>query len=164
MKLIDKEDSIKVLFVCLGNICRSPMAEFIFKDMVDKNGLSDKFYIDSAATSKYNELDKAGIYGEAKKILKEMNIPFTEHISRQIRKGDYNKFDYILAMEEKNIPHILKIVEDDNDNKVHRLLDYTKTPRNIADPWYSGDFHTAYYDIVYGCEKFLEYILKEYGE
>ena len=87
-----------------------------------------------------------------------MNIPFTEHISRQIRKEDYNKFDYILAMEERNITNILKIVGDDKDNKVFRLLDFTETPRDIADPWYSGDFYSTYYDIVYGCEKFLEYI------
>ena len=79
-------------------------------------------------------------------------------MSRQIRKDDYDKFDYILAMEDKNIPNILRIVGEDKENKVFKLLDFTKTPRNIADPWYTGDFITTYYDIVYGCEEFLKKI------
>lgn len=147
---------VKVLFVCLGNICRSPMAEFIFKDMVNKKGIAKDFFIDSAATSNFNELEGGGIYGDAKNMLKQMNIPFTEHKSRQIRKEDYDKFDYILAMEDKNISNILKIVGKDTKNKVHRLLDFTENPRNISDPWYTGDFVTTYYDIVYGCEEFLK--------
>ena len=87
-----------------------------------------------------------------------MNIPFTEHISRQIRKSDYDKFDYILGMEEKNITNILRIIGSDNQNKVFRLLDFTEKPRDIADPWYFGNFDSTYYDIVHGCEKFLEYL------
>lgn len=149
---------INVLFVCLGNICRSPMAEFVFKDLVNKKGISKEFYIDSAATDGYNEKTKEGIYYETKNILKEMNIPFTEHISRKIKKEDYNKFDYILGMEERNVSDILKIVGDDKENKVHKLLDYTEKPRDIIDPWYYGNFDSTYYDILYGCEKFLEYL------
>lgn len=151
---------INVLFVCLGNICRSPMAEFIFKDMIKRKGLTDEFFIDSAATSNENTYTKTGMYYATKEILKEKGISFTEHIARQIQKDDYTKFDYILAMEEKNVRDIIRIVGNDYDNKVYRLLDFTENPRNIADPWYSGNFDSAYYDIEYGCEKFLENVLK----
>lgn len=154
----------KVLFVCLGNICRSPMAEFILKDMVRKRGISEKFQIESAATSSYNAIEKEEMYGEAQNMLKKMNIPFTRHTAKQIKKQNYEQFDYILAMEQKNINSIIKITGDDKENKIFRLLDFTKTPKDIADPWYTGDFYTAYYEIAYGCEKFLEYIVGEKNE
>lgn len=152
---------IKILFVCLGNICRSPMAEFIMKDLINKKGLSKEFYIESAATSSENTYQRTGIYRDAKAMLKEKNIPFTEHIAKQITREDYNKFDYILAMEDKNVRDILWIVGNDSENKVHRLLDFTEKPRNISDPWYSGNFDSAYYDIEYGCEKFLKFVLNK---
>ena len=149
---------IKVLFVCLGNICRSPMAEMFFKDMVNKECLSDKFYIDSAATS--TEAVGEGIYYGTRDILKEQGIPFTEHISRQMTKEDYTKFDYILGMEEKNIRNILRIIGEDKEKKVFRLLDFSEKPRDIADPWYTGEFDITYYDVEEGCTKFLEYLEK----
>ncbi len=127
---------IRVLFICLGNICRSPMAEFIFKDITKKRGMKDKFVIDSAATDSYNESMHEEMYVGAKAILDEMNVPYVKHISRALKKEDYDKFDYILCMESKNIENVMKIIDKDPLNKVHRLLDFTKNPRDIVDPWY----------------------------
>ena len=149
---------IKVLFVCLGNICRSPMAEFVFKDMVNKRGLAEKFHIESAATSR--QAIGEGIYYGTKDILKEQGIPFKERKARQMTKEDYNKFDFILGMEEKNIINIMRIIGEDPQNKVHRLLDFLEKPRDIVDPWYYGNFDSTYYDIEEGCNKFLEYLSK----
>ena len=149
---------IKVLFVCLGNICRSPMAEFVFKDIVNKKGLLEEFYIDSAATS--TEAVGQGIYYGTRDILKEKGISFIQHISRQMKKEDYNEFDYILGMEERNITNILRIVGKDKDNKVYRLLDFSENPRDIADPWYTGNFDITFKDVEEGCNSFLEYLLK----
>lgn len=146
---------IKVLFVCLGNICRSPMAEYVFKDMIKKEG-TEEIYIDSAATSS-EEIGNSIHYGTRNK-LKEMNIDYGNHLARQITKQDYEKFDYIIGMEEKNINDIKKIVGKDNKNKVYRLLDFSKNPRDIADPWYTGDFDKTYDDIVEGLEAFLNYL------
>jgi len=150
---------IRVLFVCLGNICRSPMAEMVFKDIINKRALSNEFFIDSAATSA--EAIGEDIHHGTKNILKEKQIPFTQHISRQITKKDYDKFDYILGMEQRNINNILRIVGEDKNNKVFRLLDFSKNPRDIADPWYTGNFEITYNDVEEGCRKFLEHILKE---
>ena len=150
---------IKVLFVCLGNICRSPMAEFVFKDMVNKKGLSNEFYIESAATS--SEAVGEGIYFGTKDILKQQGIPFEQRKARQMTKEDYNKFDYILGMESKNIANILRIVGEDKEKKIYRLLDFSDMPRDIKDPWYTGDFDITYYDVEDGCNSFLEYVMEK---
>jgi protein-tyrosine phosphatase len=145
---------IKVLFVCLGNICRSPMAEYVFKDMVRKRKLDKEFYIDSAATSN-EEIGNGMHYGTIKK-LKDMNIKFDKHKARRITKEDYKKFDYIIGMEERNVKDILKICGQDTENKVYKLLDFSDNPRDIADPWYTGNFDITYNDIVEGLEGFIK--------
>lgn len=149
---------IKVLFVCLGNICRSPMAQFVLQQMVDEKGLSEQFEIDSAATESYNEMCHAGIHHGTREILKSMRVPFEEHYSRRIRQSDYEKFDYIIAMDDSNVEDIQSIVGFDTEHKITRLLDFTNHPRNIKDPWYTGNFDETYWDIVEGCEAFLKHL------
>ena len=146
---------VKVLFVCLGNICRSPMAEYVFKDMIKKEG-TEEIYIDSAATSS-EEIGNSIHYGTRNK-LKEMNIDYGNHLARQITKQDYEKFDYIIGMEDRNIKGIKRIVGEDTENKIYRLLDFSKNPRDIADPWYTGNFDKTYDDIVEGISAFLEHL------
>lgn len=150
---------VRVLFVCLGNICRSPMAEFVFKDLVKKNGLENEFYIESAATSREEE-GNGMHYGTIQK-LKQENIEFGDKRSRRIEKIDYEKFDYILGMEERNIINIKRIIEEDNDNKIYRLLDFSNNPRDIADPWYTGNFDKTYEDVLEGCQTFFNFIKKD---
>ena len=147
---------IKILFICHGNICRSPMAEFIFKDMVKKKGLQENFYIASAATSR-EEIGNS-VYPPAKRKLKEHNISCEGKTAIQMKKSDYEKYDYIIAMEEFNIRNIFKIIKEDLDKKVYRLLDFTDKPKDIDDPWYTGDFDITYKEIVKGCEALLEKI------
>lgn len=142
--------------ICLGNICRSPMAEFILKDQVRKKGTADKFIIDSAATST-EEIGNTMHYGTRKK-LEEEKIPYTNHIARQLKRFDYEKYDYIIGMEEKNIRDILQIVGKDKEKKVYRLLDFSDYPRDIADPWYTGDFDKTFEDIQEGCTWLLKWL------
>ena len=148
---------IKVLFVCLGNICRSPMAEFLFKDMVNKKGLRDKFIIESAGTS--NEEEGNPVHYGTKNKLAEVGISVDGKYARQLKKEDYENFDYIIAMEQRNVRDIYRIIGEDKDNKIYRLLDFTDNPKDISDPWYTHNFDLTYDDIMEGLEAFL-YFLK----
>lgn len=149
---------LKVMFVCHGNICRSPMAEFIFRHMVKENNLLDKFYIASSATSR-EEIGNP-VYPGAKRKLAELGISCKGKAAVQLTKKDYETYDFILCMESYNIRNALRIVGDDKEGKVRRLLDFSAYPRDISDPWYTGDFDEAYKDIKEGCTALLNYILK----
>ena len=153
---------ISVLFVCHGNICRSPMAEFIFKNMINKKQLQSDFYIASAATSTEEIWNGIGnpVYPPAKKELARHGISCDGKRAVQLKKSDYDKYDYLIAMEERNRCNMLRILGSDPEHKVSLLLDYTDCPGNIADPWYTGDFEITYRDIVKGCEGLLEHLVK----
>ena len=150
---------IKVLFVCHGNICRSTMAQFVFQHMVNNQGLKDKFYIDSAATSR-EEIGNPPHYGTVNKLRQE-GIPVLKHRAIQMTKQDYEEYDYIIGMDAWNLRNMNRITGGDPDGKIHLLLDYSKHPRDIADPWYTGNFDDTYRDVVEGCEIFLEYLKQE---
>ena len=150
---------IKVLFVCHGNICRSTMAQFVFHDLVRSQGLDDQFYIDSAATSR-EEIGNPPHHGTVRK-LREEGIPMYEHRAVQMTKRDYKDYDYLIGMEQWNIRNMRRIAGGDPDGKIHMLLDYTKYPRDIADPWYTGNFDVTYRDVTEGCQALLEHIKSE---
>lgn len=147
---------IKVLFICHGNICRSPMAEFLLKDIVQKRGIADDFYIASAATST-EEIGNPVHYGTRNK-LAQYGISTAGKYAVQLRRDDYDKYDYLLGMDEWNIRNMLRILKQDPEKKVHRLLDFSDNPRDIADPWYTGNFDVTYQDIMEGLEAFLKTI------
>lgn len=152
---------IKILFICHGNICRSPMAEFIFKDLLATRGIADRFYVASAATS--TEEIGNSVYPPAKRKLNEHGINCDGKRARQMKKEDYDQYDLLIGTELINIRNMERIAGGDPQNKMHRLLDYSKHPRDISDPWYTGDFDKAYDDILEGCEALLEYLLNEAG-
>ena len=145
---------IKVMFVCLGNICRSPMAEFVLKDIVKKQGLEKEFYIKSSATSN-EEIGNDIHYGTRDKLIQN-GISFTKRKAVKLRAEDYKKYDYIIGMEKSNVINIKRIVGEDVDDKIYRLLDFSDTPRDIADTWYTGNFEITFNDIVEGCNGFLK--------
>ncbi len=150
---------IRILMVCLGNICRSPMAEFIFLDMAKKRGLSDKIICSSAGTS--DEEYGNPVYPPARRKLMQLGISCEGKRARQMTKEDYASFDYLLGMEERNLRRMRSICGGDPDKKIHLLLEDAKAPRDIDDPWYTGDFDTACRDIMEGCELWLDRVEKE---
>ena len=150
---------IRVMFVCLGNICRSPMAECVLKDMVKKRGLAQRFIIDSSATST-EEIGNPIHYGTRTR-LRQAGVLLVEHRATQLKASDYGKYDYFIGMDTSNRRNMLRILGGDPEGKVHLLLDFTDHPRDVADPWYTGNFDTTYEDVVAGCEGFLHTVLTD---
>ena len=151
---------IKILFICHGNICRSPMAEMVFKDLVRKQHLESHFYINSAATSR-EEIGN-GVHPGTRRKLAQVGIPCENHISTQMTKKDYDVYDYLIVMDTNNIRNLMRIIGDDPDKKVSMLLDYAnRRGQSIADPWYTGNFDVTYDDVVEGCEGLLEYFKEQ---
>ncbi len=150
---------IRVLFICHGNICRSPMAEFVCKDMVAKKGWSNKIYIASAATTT-EEIGNPVHRGTVQK-LAQYGISTKGKTARQVTKADYAEYDYLLCMENQNLRELKRILPSDPAHKIYRLLDFSNHPRDIADPWYTGNFDVSYDDILEGCEAFLRHIAPE---
>ena len=150
---------IKVLMVCHGNICRSTLAQSMFQDMVNKRGLADRFYIDSAATST-EEIGNGPHYGTVGK-LREVGIPLVPHRARQMTRSDYQNFDYLIGMDSYNIKNMTRIAGGDPDGKIYLMLSFAGSGRSIADPWYTGNFDETYDDLVEGLDAFMKFLESE---
>ena len=150
---MEKSQKHKILFVCLGNICRSPMAEFVMKDLVEKAGLQNQFYIESAATS--TEEIGNEVYPPARRKLAEHGIGCKGKTARQMTRADYDRFDLLIGMDTWNIRNMKRICGNDPQEKIHQLMDYTDRPGDVADPWYTGDFETTWRDVLEGCKGLL---------
>lgn len=152
-----------IVFVCHGNICRSPMAEFIFKSMLKERHLENSFHVESAAVS--DEEYGNSIYPEAKRCLTRHNIPFSlSKTARTITKKDYDTFDIIICMDKSNIRLLNAIIGKDVDNKVFLLMTFTGKDKDVADPWFTRDFETTWNDLQKGCNALLNYILKQHNK
>ena len=151
---------IRILFICHGNICRSPIAEAIMKDLVYKERLEDCFEIISRATSR--EEQGNNIYPPARRELEAHGVAYDKYRRATLMtKADYDKYDYLIGMDDWNIRNIFRIIGEDPENKVYKLLDFTDAPEEIEDPWYTGNFHKVWNQIEFGCKSLLEYLKKQ---
>lgn len=153
--------SIRVLFVCHGNICRSTMAESVMTYLVKQRHIEGQFIINSAATSR-EEIGNPPHYGTVTK-LREVGIPLVLHRAVQMTKRDYEEYDYLIGMDSANIRNMTRIAQGDPDGKIYKLLTFAGSGRDVADPWYTGDFDATYRDVMTGCQGLLNFI-KENGE
>ncbi len=152
---------IKIMFVCYGNICRSPMAELLMKDYVARKGKASEFFIQSSATS--NENLNRGVYYETARVLDRLNIDYSQKRCAQLSRSDYEKYDYIIGMDSANKSNMLRLFGGDPQKKIFLLLDFTKNPRDLEDPWYTRDFEKTYREISEGIEGLYGYLTKNSG-
>ena len=145
---------VKILFICHGNICRSPMAEFVMKDLVEKAGLTERFEIASAATS--TEEIGNPVYPPARRKLAEHGISCAGKTARQLRKKDYDHYDYLIGMDQYNLRNMCRICGEDTEGKMSLLMEHVGVRRDVADPWYTDDFETTWQDVLMGCQALLE--------
>ena len=148
-----------ILFVCHGNICRSPMAEFVMKDLVRKAGLEDRFLIASKAARR-DELGNDTHYGTKAK-LRQMGVPFTKRRATLLDRSDYDAYDYLIGMDEENMRDMLRLFGGDPNGKIYKLLRFADEDRDVADPWYTGNFDETYEDVLKGCTALLRMIGKK---
>ena len=147
---------IKILFLCHGNICRSTMAQCVMTHLIKQEGLEDLFHIDSAATSR-EEIGNPPHYGTVNR-LRQAGIPVIPHKARQMSRADYEKYDYLIGMDSANIRNMTRIAGGDPAKKIYKLLSFAGSGRDVADPWYTGDFDATYEDVEAGCRGFLAYL------
>lgn len=148
---------MKILFVCHGNICRSTMAESVMTHLINQQNLQDLFYINSAATSR-EEIGNPPHYGTVAK-LRQVGIPVVPHRAVQITKDDYNQYDYLIGMDTANIRNMNRILRGDPEGKIYKLPSFAGQSKDIADPWYTGNFDETYEDVLEGCKGLLQHIL-----
>lgn len=156
------KDKIRMLMVCHGNICRSTMAESVMTHMVNQQHISHLFEINSAATSR-EEIGNSPHYGTVNK-LRQVGIPVIPHRAVQMTKADYDYYDYLIGMDSANIRNMTRIADGDPEGKIYKLLTFAGSGRDVADPWYTGDFDATYRDVTAGCEALLEEIMKKHRE
>ena len=149
-------NQIKILFICHGNICRSPMAEFVMNSLIAQSGMSRQIIAHSAATS--TEEIGNDIHRGTRSQLLSHNIPFRPRHARQVTQSDYHNYDYLIVMDDNNLRNLRRIIPNDPENKIHKLLFFTECQHDIADPWYTDDFDTTFSDIMDGCKALLQFI------